>query len=122
MASSNCGTGTPSLPSLENHPTSVIPAKAGIHSERLPTPAVDELDSRPSTSSGQAFRGNDRYRNGNDPRLKSGPPDGIRASAGRGFNLASKKQVLPGKREITHGPHRTVWALPRRLGEGSCRL
>ena len=38
----------------------VIPAKAGIYSGNLRKPAVEGLDSRPSASSGQAFRGNDR--------------------------------------------------------------
>ena len=38
----------------------VIPAKAGIHSANLRKRAVHGLDSRPSASSGQAFRGNDR--------------------------------------------------------------
>ena len=37
----------------------VIPAKAGIHSANLRESAVQGLDSRPSASSGQAFRGND---------------------------------------------------------------
>jgi hypothetical protein len=38
----------------------VIPAKAGIYPANLRKCAVDGLDSRPSASSGQAFRGNDR--------------------------------------------------------------
>jgi type II secretory pathway pseudopilin PulG len=37
----------------------VVPAKAGIHSANRPNCAVYGLDSRPSASSGQAFRGND---------------------------------------------------------------
>ena len=42
----------------------VIPAKGGIYSADLSKCAVIGLDSRPSASSGQAFRGNDRRRVG----------------------------------------------------------
>src|SRR5271157_2638498 len=40
--------------------SAVIPAKAGIDPANLRRCAMDGLDSRPSPSSGQAFRGNDR--------------------------------------------------------------
>jgi hypothetical protein len=44
----------------EHWGVAVIPAKAGIHAANLWRCAVYRLDSRPSASSGQAFRGNDR--------------------------------------------------------------
>jgi hypothetical protein len=47
----------------------VIPAKAGIQSDDSTFPKVCGVDSRPSASSGQAFRGNDCAPNDTSTRM-----------------------------------------------------